>query len=353
MLNKTKSRRTGLWKYGFSAPLFALMLIISAATASSENNVLNINSEKSFPLLDDISFPEAGEIKNVISEKGNRVASVENNEPSIPANTKTESAPTINSGADFGGLGRHLQRNLKYPPSARQSKITGYVLVNFTVANNKITGVEIAKKLQGDIDNEVFRAFNLFKDTIQAPDNKYSWAITFQLTGIEGKELLPPTVLNKLSGQVVVTGYLATTNTVKLGPFSLDEVVIGNKPVDQNVKDFASVEVLPEFEGGMAGWSAYISKTLKYPEEAKKNNISGRVIISFIVMQDGGLTDIKVLRGIGGGADEEAVRVLKESPKWRPGIQNGKTVMVAYTMPIFFQLPAKPDEQKPEEKRIN
>lgn len=350
MLNKTKSRRTGLWKYGFSAPLFALMLILSAATASSENNVLSINSEKSFSVLDAISFPEAGEIKSVVPGKEKSVSS-EDNKPFNEVSKNAGLAPTINNfQTTFGGLGKHLQRQLKYPPSARQAHITGYVLVNLTVANNKITDVEIAKSLQDDIDNEVLRAFNLFKDTIQAPDNKYSWAVTFQLIGIENKgEPLPAAVLSKLSGQVTVTGYSATTNTVKLGPFSLGEVVITDKSADNEVKDFASVEVLPEFEGGMSGWAAYLRKTLKYPEEAKKNNIQGRVIISFVVQKDGSLTDIKVLRGIGGGADEEAVRVLKEAPKWRPGIQNGKLVMVAYTMPIFFQLPAKPAEQKPEE----
>ena len=162
---------------------------------------------------------------------------------------------------------------------------------------------------------------------------------------------MPAAVLSKMSGQVTVTGYSATTNTVKLGPFQLGEVVINDKSADNEVKDFASVEVLPEFEGGMAGWAAYLRKTLKYPEDAKKNNIQGRVIISFVVQKDGSLTDIKVLRGIGGGADEEAVRVLKEAPKWRPGIQNGKLVMVAYTLPIFLQLPAKPAEQKPEEQK--
>ena len=156
-------------------------------------------------------------------------------------------------------------------------------------------------------------------------------------------------VQNNVSGQVVVTGYVET-DTKSL---SLDENVKNTKPADNEIKDFASVEVLPEFEGGMAGWSAYISKTFKYPAEARNNNISGRVIMSFVVLKDGSLTDIKVLRGIGGGADEEAVRILRESPKWKPGIQNGKPVMVAYTMPIFFQLSVEPADQKPEEKKIN
>jgi TonB family protein len=76
----------------------------------------------------------------------------------------------------------------------------------------------------------------------------------------------------------------------------------------------------------------------KYPSMARENNITGRVIVSFVVEKNGDLTDIKVLRGIGGGCDEEAVRVLKTAPSWKPGIQNGRPVRVAYTMPIFFQL---------------
>jgi len=107
---------------------------------------------------------------------------------------------------------------------------------------------------------------------------------------------------------------------------------------DNSIRDFASVEVLPEFQGGMAGWGKYLQKNLKYPPMARENNITGRVIMSFVVEKNGQLTDIKVLRGIGGGCDEEAVRVLKNAPAWKPGIQNGRPVRVAYTMPIFFQL---------------
>ena len=107
---------------------------------------------------------------------------------------------------------------------------------------------------------------------------------------------------------------------------------------DNSIKDFASVEVLPEFDGGMKGWGKYLQKNLKYPPIARENNITGRVIMSFVVEKNGQLTDIKVLRGIGGGCDEEAVRVLKNAPAWTPGKQNGRSVRVAYTMPIFFQL---------------
>ncbi|MGV8879940.1 MAG: energy transducer TonB [Sphingobacteriaceae bacterium] len=123
----------------------------------------------------------------------------------------------------------------------------------------------------------------------------------------------------------------------------IDEPV-GNSDVKQVVEDnapvnFASVEVLPKFpNGGDAAFGKYLGNSINYPAMAKENNIQGRVIVSFIVEKDGSLTDIKVLRDIGGGCGEEAIRVLKKSPKWTPGIQNGRPVRVAYTCPIAFSL---------------
>ena len=107
---------------------------------------------------------------------------------------------------------------------------------------------------------------------------------------------------------------------------------------DNSIKDFASVEVLPSFGDSKAAWGKYLERNLKYPLVAQENGISGRVMVSFVVEKNGNLTDIKVVRGIGGGCDEEAMRVLKNAPAWKPGIQNGRPVRVAYTMPIAFTL---------------
>lgn len=125
----------------------------------------------------------------------------------------------------------------------------------------------------------------------------------------------------------------------------IDEA-IGNSDVKQKVVEentnaivsFAAVEKLPEFPGGEAAFGKYLSNTIRYPPVAKENNTQGRVIVSFVVEKDGSLTDIKVLRDIGGGCGPEAIRVLQKSPHWKPGIQNGKAVRVAYTMPINFTL---------------
>lgn len=230
MLNKNKSRRTGLWKYGFSVPLFALMLIFSAATASSENNILSIDAKKNLPLLDIISDREIGGLSQ--KENGNPI-----NKESVSQDSGKKSSE------DTYTLKKLIERNIKNSKSVTD------------------------------------------RDTI--PSNKKN------------------------------------------------EIV-----------DFASVEVLPEFQDGMKGWIEYLKANLKYPEEAKKNKITGRVIMSFVVDKTGGLEDIKVLRGVEKSLDEEALRILRTSPKWKPGIQNGRPVKVAYTMPIFFQLAPKAPEEK-------
>ena len=121
----------------------------------------------------------------------------------------------------------------------------------------------------------------------------------------------------------------------------IDEPV-GNSDTKQVTEDdnqiFTAVEKSAEFPGGIEKFYAYLSKTIRYPAVARENNVQGKVFLTFVVEKDGSLTDIKVLRGIGSGCDEEAVRVIKASPKWRPGQQNGRTVRQQYTVPINFQL---------------
>ena len=101
---------------------------------------------------------------------------------------------------------------------------------------------------------------------------------------------------------------------------------------------FLVVEEMPSFPGGEAKMYGYIGKNIVYPRMAKESGISGRVFVGFVVEKDGSVTDVKILRGIGGGCDEEAIRVIKTMPKWKPGKQRGKAVRVAYRMPIKFTL---------------
>jgi protein TonB len=98
------------------------------------------------------------------------------------------------------------------------------------------------------------------------------------------------------------------------------------------------VETNPAFPGGEGKMYEYLGRNMKYPPIARDNNIQGRVYVSFVVEKSGKITDVRVLRGIGGGCDEEAIRVVKSMPSWSPGKQRGKAVRVRFNLPIVFKL---------------
>ncbi len=101
---------------------------------------------------------------------------------------------------------------------------------------------------------------------------------------------------------------------------------------------FTIVEVQPQYIGGEKALMKYLQDNLVYPNDARKRNIQGTVFISFVVEPDGSISSVKCLRGIGGGCDEEAMRVVKLMPNWKPGLQRGKPVRVQFNLPIRFIL---------------
>ncbi len=108
--------------------------------------------------------------------------------------------------------------------------------------------------------------------------------------------------------------------------------------VEETDKIHIVVEEQPSFPGGEKAFYQYVASKMKYPKLAVRQGIDGRVFVQFVVNQDGSLTDIQVIKGIGGGCDEEAVRVLESAPRWNPGKQRGKPVRVRMVLPIIFQL---------------
>ncbi|WP_428328282.1 TonB family protein [Mucilaginibacter sp.] len=108
---------------------------------------------------------------------------------------------------------------------------------------------------------------------------------------------------------------------------------------------FTAVEQVPQFPGGINAFGTFLSKNMHYPASSRKNGVQGRVIITFVIEKSGELTGIKVVRSVDKDIDNEALRVMHLSPNWQPGIQNGKLVRVAYTVPIGFMLDDAPGKQ--------
>lgn len=101
---------------------------------------------------------------------------------------------------------------------------------------------------------------------------------------------------------------------------------------------FIHVEIEPEFPGGLKAFMAYVQQNYRYPAAAVEAGVKGQVVLQFVVERDGSLTDIKIVRDLKFGTGEEAVRLLQAAPKWSPGIQNGREVRVAYTLPIALDI---------------
>lgn len=99
-----------------------------------------------------------------------------------------------------------------------------------------------------------------------------------------------------------------------------------------------NLEKLPEYPGGIDGLVSYLSTNLKYPEAAKEKGVEGTVAVKFIVETDGSVSDVEILRGIGAGCDEEALRVVSETKDWSPGIKDGQKVRTEMRLPIKFKL---------------
>ena len=98
------------------------------------------------------------------------------------------------------------------------------------------------------------------------------------------------------------------------------------------------VEVMPQYPGGQIAMMKYIMENIKYPKQAMKEGIQGRVTVSFIVEKDGRVSNVRLLRSVQSALDKEAVRVVKSMPKWSPGKHNGKPVRVRFNLPVMFKL---------------
>lgn len=204
-----------------------------------------------------------------------------------------------------------LGDNVKYPTEAVDKKIKGRVMVNFVVEKDgSISNVGVAKGVHKLLDDEAVRVVTAMP--------KWKPGTT------KGKEIRTRFML----------------------PISFAMISKADTKSGENKK--ASDEVIksvPEFVGGHLQMMKWLSENIHYPEEAVKNNIQGRVVVSFIVNTDGSLSDVKVARGVHALLDAEAVRVVTQMPRWNPGTNHaGDAVKCQFTIPVQFKLPGEEND---------
>lgn len=148
-----------------------------------------------------------------------------------------------------------------------------------------------------------------------------------------------PVVVSVPDDQEIPEDLLADFDVEILPDAIIEEIVYMPPPVentDDIIVDFAQQQ--PEPVGGIAEYYKTIGKSVVYPGAAKRMGITGTVYVQFVIGKDGGISEVEVLKGIGAGCDEEAIRVIREGPKWKPGRQSGRTVKVRMRLPIRFRL---------------
>jgi protein TonB len=173
-----------------------------------------------------------------------------------------------------------------------------------------------------------------------SPVNAKSVNLTANIQVVDEPIVEPPTTIQVQQAVVASTTQEgasgiqnANTSTSPGG----DGTGNGEGQVDGNaVYEAGGIENYPEFPGGMEAFSKFIQKNLRYPSPAQEAEVQGKVFLSFVVEKDGSITDVQVTKGIGYGCDDEAMRVIKKSPRWKPGSQNNRFVRVRYRMPINY-----------------
>ena len=151
-----------------------------------------------------------------------------------------------------------------------------------------------------------------------------------------------PTIITEVDDEVIIEEIeinldVEMNEDTRVEEHNIDFTV---EPVEEEVVEevFTVVENWPEPPGGMQAFYQYVGENIKYPSMARRLNVTGIVFLQFVVEKNGEITDVKVVRGIGAGCDEEAARVLKSAPDWTPGKQRGRPVRVLMTVPIRFVL---------------
>lgn len=291
MMNKKRTSATGRIKYALFAPLAVALLLVSNIETVARTTV---------NLAEDM----VSELTDAAPQDTARVFMVVEQMPEFP-----------------GGMAacmEFLKNNIKYPKEAREKKEQGRVILQFVVMEDgSLSDIKIVRGVSPSIDAEAIRIMN------QMP----KWKPGMQ------------------RGQAVRVKYTIPVM------FSLDDENQGDVDIKREVTQdeygfYMVADEMPEFPGGMAACMEWLQKNIRYPIEAFAKSETGRVIVQFVVEENGDLRQLKVVRGVSPSLDGEALRVVATMPKWKPGKVDGKPVKVNYTIPIAFRLTGVEEAKK-------
>jgi TonB family protein len=309
MMTKKRSKALANLKILLVVPVLAALLVIFS-TCTEKITTSDI-------LLDEVSAPSTAPVLKSTEP-----------EPFVVV----EEMPMFPGGDST--LLKYIATNTKYPEAAKANNIQGRVIVRFCITETgSVDKISVLKGVNPDLDQEAIRvvstlpAFQPGKQGGKAVPVWYMVPISFALSGnkLPGA-MVPPPPPPPPAGDEANNGV------------PIIKEVIPEDPKGQYPEPFVMVEEMPMFPGGDAALLDYISQNVKYPESAKNNNITGKVILRFCITETGAINRATVLKGVDPSLDAEALRVVSSLPPFKPGMQGGKPVPVWYMVPVTFSL---------------
>ena len=225
----------------------------------------------------------------------------------------------------MAGWNKYLSENLRYPEDAQSQGIEGTVIVAFVVnTDGAVSDIEILRGIGGGCDEEVYRI-------VKGSPN---WT-----PGMAGGKPVRSRMRLPLRFKLAEPVPSGNSANPEFRPVALLSATDGQDPSQENAEVFFDEQDTPPTPiGGTEAWQRHLSENLTYPMSARMRGIQGTVLVSFIVNTDGTVEQVELVRGIGGGCDEEALRIIKISPRWSPGMIKGKAVRTRMTLPTRFKL---------------
>ena len=339
MLHKQRSKKVAVLKYGIFVPLFGLALVLSSATIRKNNQILNvaekITLENAKAIVQSVfNYPKKVEILDPTELNKTKTIATNLN---IKENLTTQNTE-INQN-DFIEFFNYIAKKINYPEAAAKKGIQGNTIVNFTVKYGRIIDLVPQAELGYGCEQEVERKILSFNGNIPR-DGKYSLKVSFKLenatTEFKNEDLYAFEPYNELQ-TLIITGVFKKAILDKPTTLTNNTIQESSKnELENQTYSYTTQTSAPEYGEGMNKLNSFLQKAIVYPISAIDNEVEGTVIINFTVEKDGTLTNIKTAKRLGFGIEEEAIRVLKLTKNWKPALQNGKPISIAYSVPIKF-----------------
>lgn len=332
MMTKPKSNKIQLLRYAILIPLIGIICTFIACEkriVKNTTSTLQVDAKKK--KLN--SEPKNGD--KIVEAEFIEIEETEDKQHIITDEVFTivEKMPEFLGGTE--ALLEFFGNKIKLPKAAKENDIQGVVVLGFTVEKDgSISNLNVVRDIGGGCGEEATRVAKQMPKWSPGMQNGQTVRVAFRLPirfKIDGDD---PKAKDKANSNPPNFSDERKEALTKLFNSGVKKVTFE----EENPAILSIAQVMPQFPGGDEALLTYFGSKIKYPEIAKKDSIQGVVVLDFIVEKDGSISDLKVLRDIGGGCGEEAIRIAKLMPKWSPGKQDGQTVRVGFKLPIRFKL---------------